>query len=157
MDDFDGYIRPHKHFFIEGAPVPDPASEDDIDAAGSFVAYADYNKVLRTWFVAFGIAGPALFLTNKTVADRLAEVHSLRLVAMLFLVGVGLQVGGAFINKVANFYVHAKYNQLNVTVTPVHAIAEWVAGQFWIDIAFDVATIGGFGYAAWLMLTAFAT
>jgi hypothetical protein len=34
------------------------------DAVGTFQAYAEYNKTLRTWFVAFGIGGPALFLVN---------------------------------------------------------------------------------------------
>ncbi len=33
---------------------------DEKIAAGSFAAYSEYNKTLRTWLVAFGIGGPAL-------------------------------------------------------------------------------------------------
>jgi len=30
------------------------------EASGHFGNYAEYNKLLRTWFVAFGIGGPTL-------------------------------------------------------------------------------------------------
>jgi hypothetical protein len=33
-------------------------------AAGHFSNYAEYNKLLRSWFVAFGIGGIALFLVS---------------------------------------------------------------------------------------------
>ena len=30
-----------------------------------FSAYTEYNKILRTWFVTFGVGGPLLLLANS--------------------------------------------------------------------------------------------
>ena len=46
--------------------------EEEIDSTSSYATYLEYNKVLRTWFVAFAIGGPALFLANETLGKRLA-------------------------------------------------------------------------------------
>jgi hypothetical protein len=130
--------------------------EVEIDASGSYSTYLEYNKVLRTWLVAFGVGGPALFLVNGQIATRLADAHRLRLVVTLFLVGAGAQVLGAFLNKVANFYVHLSHNDPDVHGTRRHKFSEWLVNQFWLDIVIDVVTICVFGCAAWLLLTVFA-
>lgn len=44
--------------------------EDDYDASESYSSYFEYNKILRTWFVAFGVGGPALFLINESIAKK---------------------------------------------------------------------------------------
>ena len=127
------------------------------DGADSFSTYFEYNRVLRTWFVAFGVGGPALFLVNEAVAQRLAAEGQLRLVVVLFLIGAGAQVIGALLNKVANFYVYSSVLDEETTSSPKYAIASWLTRQFWIDIVLDVVTIAVFGYAAWLLLTVFAS
>ena len=76
------------------------------DVAGTFQAYAEYNKILRTWFVAFGIGGPAFFLVNDKLAGALVKEGQLRLVVSLFLAGAAAQILGAFLNKLANWYVY---------------------------------------------------
>src|SRR5947207_1210929 len=53
------------------------------DGKEEFVAYTDYNKVLRSWFVAFGVGGPALFLINDQNRQRLKDAGDLRWVAAL--------------------------------------------------------------------------
>lgn len=135
--------------------MPNQNEQVEMDAAGSYTTYLEYNKVLRTWFVAFGVGGPALFLVNENLASRLVAVGSLRLVAVLFLVGVGAQVLGALINKVANWYVHAAYTGSGVRSSSKYRFAEWVVNQFWFDIVVDAVTIGVFGYASWIVLTVF--
>jgi hypothetical protein len=77
----------------------DQPAEDTEEDASLFDVYMEYNKVLRTWFVAFGVGGPALFLVNEKIADRLAKAGCLREVAVLFLVGAGAQVVVAFLNS----------------------------------------------------------
>jgi hypothetical protein len=69
-----------------------PSIEDQKVAASSFSAYSEYNKTLRTWLVAFGIGGPALFMTNDGIAKRLVATGELRMVVVLFLIGAGVQV-----------------------------------------------------------------
>ena len=124
------------------------------DGSGSFDTYLEYNRVLRTWFVAFGVGGPALFLVNDALVQRLASEGRLRLVVLLFLVGAGAQVAGALLNKVANWYVYS--STLDDADRWICRAAEWVVGQFWIDVLLDICTIGVFGYAAWVLLTVFA-
>ena len=140
--------------------VPDktapPPVVDEIDGTGTFEAYFEYNRILRTWFVAFGVGGPALFLVNDKIASRLAEAHQLRLIVILFLFGAASQVLGAFLNKIANWYVYQSTADETIKGSKRHLISEWLVDQFWPDIVLDVATIASFGYAAWLLLTVFA-
>jgi hypothetical protein len=132
--------------------MTDQKEDEEIDASGSYTTYLEYNKVLRTWFVAFGVGGPALLLANATVTKRLTDAGCLRAVAALFFVGVASQVLGAFINKLANWYVHSAYSHISVDRSAKHHVAEWVANQFWIDIAVDLVTIASFGIATATLL-----
>lgn len=125
------------------------------DVAGTFQAYAEYNKTLRTWFVAFGVGGPALFLVYDKLADALVKAGQLRLVVLLFLTGATAQVLGAFLNKVANWYVYQSMVSEEATGW-LHNFSEWFVNQFWPDMVLDIGTIAAFGYAAWLLLTVFA-
>ena len=43
------------------APRKGPA---DIDVSNFYATYLEYNRVLRTWFVGFGVGGPVLFLVQ---------------------------------------------------------------------------------------------
>ena len=133
-----------------------PAEIEDDDGTESFETYLEYNRVLRTRFVAFGVGGPALFLVNDTLAQRLVADGKLRLVVLLFLIGAGAQVVGALLNKFANWYVYSSALDAENPNRWVYRTAEWLAGQFWIDAVLDVLTIAVFGYAAWILLTVFA-
>jgi hypothetical protein len=129
---------------------------DDDDAKESFSAYLEYNKILRTWFVAFGIGGPAIFLANAPLATRLSEQGELRWVSSLFLCGAACQVGGAFLNKVVNWYVYESAHPEAEKAVWQYRWANYLVERFWIDITLDSLTITFFGIAAWQLLTAFA-
>lgn len=139
-------------------PAPSPLEEEgeEVDASEAFNSYIEYNKVLRTWFVAFGVGGPALFLVNEKIAHQLLETNSLRWVAACFLGGAVAQVVGAMINKFANWYVYMAAIRDRSNSTWRHKFAEWLIEQFWIDMVIDVSTIVVFGLAAWQMFTVFA-
>ena len=126
------------------------------DPAGSYSTYLEYNKVLRTWFVAFGVGGPALFLINDKIAERLVKVGMLKEVAILFLAGATAQIIGALLNKITNWYVYMSAHDANFRGTWQHTFSEWFTHEFWFDIAVDVITIICFGVAAWRILTVFA-
>ena len=127
----------------------------DVDPEGIFEAYAEYNRILRTWFVAFGVGGPALFLVNDTLAAALEKAGQLRLVVLLFLTGASLQVLGAFLNKVANWYQY-QYRIRDKKAGLERPISRWYINQFWPDILVDMGTVVAFGWAAWLLMTVFA-
>ena len=139
---------------VEDVTKKEPDEPDD--ESGSFAAYSDYNKILRTWFVAFGIGGPALFITNDAVARRLASIGELHYVATIFIVGAAAQVVGALINKVANWYVYRSNWPDPGPPKWRYKAAEWLIDQFLIDLGFDAISVESFGIAAWLLLTAFA-
>jgi len=69
------------------------------DREAYFDAYQEYSKVLRTWFVVYGIGGPVLLLTNETLARALKASGEGKCLAAFFLAGVALQVVLAALNK----------------------------------------------------------
>lgn len=133
---------------------PTPPAHDPVGTSDPLAVYIEYNKALRTWFVSFGVAGPAYFLVNEKVAQALAKAGTLRLVAGCFLFGVAAQVLGTLLNKAANWYVYGIDERL--IGTRRHRLGEFLLRQFWIDLLIDVATICAFGVAAWHMFTVFA-
>lgn len=136
----------------------DPAksgTEEEDDASEAIRAYAEYNRILRTWFVAFGIGGPALFLVNDKIAEKLVTLGHLRWVVALFLIGATAQVLGALLNKIANWYVYVCTIDPEMKGSRRQRFADWLMDQFWIDITIDVITIVSFGVAAWLLMTVF--
>lgn len=136
--------------------TPSTPEDDKDDATDCFGAYLEYNKILRTWFVAFGIGGPALFLVNEKIADRLAKLGELKYVATLFLIGATAQILGALLNKTANWYVYKSSWRDEQSKHWKYAVANWLVEQYWIDLVLDIATIICFGMAGWKLLTAFA-
>lgn len=92
----------------------------------------EYNRVLRTWFVAFGVGGPALFLVNEKLAKSLATAGQLRLVVSLFLAGATVQVLGALLNKVANWYVYICTIDPKLKGSLRQRFADWLISQFWM-------------------------
>lgn len=43
------------------------------EETGFYEAYAGFARNLRIWFVAYGIGGPVLFLTNSEVWQKVSE------------------------------------------------------------------------------------
>jgi len=117
--------------------------------------YTEYNKVLRSWFVAFGVGGPAIFLINDEVRNKLIETGEIKVVVFLFLFGATVQISIAFINKVINWYVH-QGNDEEFVKTIRYRWSETITNWFWLDIVTDLLTFGAFGCAVWKVFTAFA-
>ncbi len=119
--------------------------------------YSEYNKILRSWFIAFGIGGPALFLTNKELRDELISKAQMESVALLFLVAVFIQVIAAYVNKSANWYVYMGGEKQNLKDNRWYKFNRWLINQFWMDIVMDLGTLSLFAVAAAKVLLIFVS
>ena len=127
-------------------------SKHDKKDAGYFDGYAQFSGVLRTWLIAYGIGGPVLFLTQSRLSDKLSETGQARFVAILFLLGVFLQVIVALLYKGAMWYLYVGEEDAEIQKMKRYKISSWLAEAFWLEIFFDLASIALFTWATIHML-----
>jgi len=129
--------------------------EEKTEVQALYENYQEYNKVLRTWFVTFGIGGPALILTNETVQKQLKAAGQAEEITWLFLFGAGFQILGTLINKVAAYYSYAAADGV-IEPTDWRAVAAArVSHWYWIDLFADIGCAGAFAWALLKMFRAF--
>lgn len=112
--------------------------------------YADYNRVLRTWFVAFGAGTPGALLLSVETRVLVAKAEYSALIIWAFAIGVILQISLAVLNKYiawCNAYIEDKKEQDESTISYViHVVAD-LTDKIWIDLLADLITLVLFGYA----------
>jgi len=109
-----------------------------------FDAYSSAATNLRTWLVAYGIGAPVLFLSNEALWQALSKAKCAECVAILFLTGVFFQVLIAIINKNAMWFCYFGEYKTSFKNKYTYRLCYWISEQFWIDIAFDLASIACF-------------
>ncbi len=114
-----------------------------------FKAYEEYSKVLRTWFVAYGIGGPVLLLTNEALAKAVKISGQGKSLAALFLIAVALQVVLAALNKFSMWGIYFGEFKQAFKSTLRYRICQWFSDAFWIDLLIDVLTLSLFAIATW--------
>jgi hypothetical protein len=112
-------------------------------------AYSEYAKVLRTWFVAYGIGGPVLLFTNDALSRALKSSGKAKIVAVFFLAGVVLQVVLAAVNKVAMWALYYGEIQRTFKSRRRYKIGFWFSEAFWIHLSIDLVTMFLFALATW--------
>jgi len=127
----------------------------NLTAHAYFESYAEYNRILRSWFVAFGIGGLALLLVEDKLRSALAASGEARVVAMLFLSGVALQILIAGLNKYANWYCYAGEDDPAYRRTVSYRFWSGFARQFILDVLVDLATAVCFFTAIGVLLSIF--
>lgn len=125
-------------------------------APAYFESYAEYNRILRSWFVAFGMGGLALFLVEEKLRDALRASGQTRAVVALFLTGVALQILVAGLNKYANWYCYAGEDDRAYQRTRSYHFWSTVARQFIVDVLVDLVTALCFFSAIWILFGVFA-
>jgi hypothetical protein len=128
-------------------PGPETSSpkKAENESESYYRAYEEYSKVLRTWLVAYGIGAPVLLFTNDHLADTVRKSNSAICLATLFVVGVGLQVVLAAINKNVLWILY--YGEINPELEDSNwqRAAAWISRQYWIDILVDLTGLFLFG------------
>lgn len=122
-----------------------------------FTLYLDYARMLRLWLVAYGVGGPVLFLTRADVTRRIVESGEAYTIAVLFLIGVALQILIAVLNKWAAWYVYAGPDDAKARGGWTYRSFRWLSDQFWMDLIFDVGSLILFGWATVKTLLIFAS
>ncbi len=138
--------------------------QDMSDHESHFANYAEYSKTFRSWMVAYGIGGPILLLVSKDAPQTVAGSAQLPTIVTLFVVGVGLQIFLALLNKWAAWQMYrgawSSYcSENNISggdlhhKTRIYAVWSWINNrQSWVDFACDVLALAAFSYATWLVL-----
>ena len=113
----------------------------DIEAERSFEAYSHYSKTLRTWFVAYGIGGPILFVSNKDIAIKIAAAPEKSAIVYLFLAGVIIQILITFLNKWSNWAAYSLSLNPPMRLRKRDKLIIWLSDQCWIDMLIDLLTL----------------
>ncbi|MDH3614528.1 MAG: hypothetical protein OES10_14770 [Gammaproteobacteria bacterium] len=128
---------------------------------GHYKVYEEHMKTLRAWFVAYGVGGPVLFITQKDFAASLVDSGLSKLVGVLFLIGVLLQALVALFNKWVNwglyFYDDDEDNpgdssEEEAAPRRLQKFCENYSSKVWVDIAADIATLILFSVATIIVL-----
>jgi hypothetical protein len=126
------------------------------DTEDYYASYSSYLTVLRAWFVAYGIGGPVLFLTQERISKAIAGSGYARAVVYLFISGVALQILIALINKWANWFMFGLSDSTRRRRHVFCAFVHWLTRQFWIDVVCDIGSVVCFGWATVKVLLIFA-
>ncbi len=113
-------------------------------------SFSMYEKMLRTWLVAYGVGGPVLFMTQKDLRQALVTAPDGRTIGVLFLLGVLAQVLESFLYKTSMWYLYreaAKENECH----SMYTFSKWVEDHYLIDIIFDLITIVSFAIATYMV------
>jgi hypothetical protein len=109
-------------------------------------AYAEYNKVLRTWFVAFGVGVPGALLLSPDTKGIVAGAESGSLALVFLLAGSGLQILSALLNKYVAwcndlilYRKHFPGDDPKPNPKSVERLAS-LTEVIWIDVSIDVVT-----------------
>lgn len=108
--------------------------------------YSEYNRILRTWFVAFGVGVPGALLLNTDAKSILSESSSAPIVISFFLGGAALQIFIAFLNKyvawcndiISDRESSEEENEKEIGRF-IHSLAK-LTEEIWIDLLVDMLT-----------------
>jgi hypothetical protein len=93
-----------------------------------------------------------LFATQPRLAEKLFETNQARFIAVLFLLGVFLQVIVALLYKGAMWYLYVGEEDTKMQKKKRYKISDWLSEAFWMEILFDLASIALFAWATILVL-----
>lgn len=116
--------------------------------------YSEYNKALRAWLVAYGIAIPALFITSKEAKDFLSSLECYKFIIIIFLLGLASQISIAFINKFVSWSAYHRDDEKIKGNSPnrfIEVVAS-LENSIWIDFILDVLSVIFFSVATVMLL-----
>jgi hypothetical protein len=114
-----------------------------------FECYAEFAKTLRTWFIAYGIGAPILFLSNDTLWGIIKSSEHIRLIGLLFLAGVFIQVLEALLYKNAMWYLYKGEENPKIKNKARYKAFYNISEYYWLEVLFDILTLICFVTGTW--------
>jgi hypothetical protein len=102
--------------------------------------YSEYAKNLRTWFVAYGIGGPVVIMTQGDLYSRILGSGEAAEIAVVFLIGVAIQMCVALLYKAAAWRLHYNEDIKGESLTNKDW-AKRVEKSYAIDVICDLVTL----------------
>ncbi len=122
---------------------------------GFYEPYAVFSRTLRAWLVAYGIGAPVLFATRDSFARTLAQPEAAMPVIGFFLFGVCVQVTAALIYKYSMGYIYFGELDKGFQKTRRYKISGYLSQAMWLEMLFDIVSIGAFLWATYTALKRF--
>lgn len=122
--------------------------------SGFYEPYIQYARTLRAWFVAYGIGVPVLLVSQEFIARAIIKAGTGELITWLFLIGVAVQVLAAFLYKYAMNYLYFDELDDELEGTRRLKFAIWLSNAIWLEMLFDVISIGLFSWGTFLVVAA---
>jgi hypothetical protein len=113
--------------------------------------YSEYAKNIRLWFVAYGVGGPALLLTQPALYDSISRSDDIQAVAIAYFAGVIVQILTALLYKAAAWNLHRSKERGQGRPS---RWAERVESWYWLDLVADLTTLALFAFATVCVLRA---
>lgn len=117
------------------------------DAKPYVEAYQRFATNLRAWLIAYGIGAPVLFASQDAFSSLLANTSAIAPVIYAFLAGMAVQVFAAFLYKATMWYIMWGALNEQFKLTRRYKLSNWVSEQLWLELLFDLASIGAFAWA----------
>ncbi|MGH8373283.1 MAG: hypothetical protein ACRETO_11215 [Gammaproteobacteria bacterium] len=122
--------------------------------SGFYEPYIQYARTLRAWFVAYGIGVPVLLVSQEFIAKAIIKAGTGELITWLFLIGVAVQVLAAFLYKYSMNYLYFDEFSDELEGTRRLKFAIWLSNAIWLEMLFDVVSIGLFSWGTFLVVAA---
>ncbi len=133
-----------------------PRKQKTLLEKGFYEAYAGFARNVRTWFIAYGIGAPVLFVSNPEAWRTISGSGDGRTIAYLFLAGVAVQIAVAILYKTAMWYLYVSELDHHQARGWRYRFSDWVSESYLLEMAFDSATLVLFGVATAKVLRLFA-
>lgn len=121
--------------------------ETNIKDSEFYEPYASFSRIMRAWLVAYGIGAPALLASQDAFKAILAVPNQAMFIISCFLFGASVQIIAAFIYKYSMGYIYFEDLGKVSKKTNRYKIAEWFSEAMWLEMLFDIISIGSFALA----------
>lgn len=135
-----------------------PEFERDAALSAEYLQnYKEHAGTLRNWFLTIG-GGAVVFLasTENPLTRDLENKNLFSLVFVCFATGLVIQALLLVLNKIVYFHLSAQRDPEYRGSTDGfwHTNSGYISEKIWIDLSVDITTVGLFGLAIILILTA---
>lgn len=126
---------------------------DEAESSSYFEQYWRHCSALRNWFVAYGVGGAVLLLTDRAQIFQQIKLGTKQFIVIAFAIGIIVQILLAFTNKIIHWYIYLGKEDPDFALKRRYKASAYLAECFGIDIIADLISFFAFGVATIKLLT----